>query len=71
MRRVGGLVYFTTSTKEFGNRNIISTIQFAAREEREKRDVDGKIVGKREGKQEGSEKENQGDTIPTKGIGRQ
>ena len=38
----GGLVCFATSTKEFGNRNIISTIQFAAREEREKRDVDGK-----------------------------
>jgi len=31
-----GLVCFATSTKEFGNRNIISTIQFAAREEREK-----------------------------------
>ena len=65
------LVCFATSTKEFGDRNIISTIQFAAREEREKRGDDGKIVGKREEKQEGSEEENQSETMPAKEMGRQ
>jgi hypothetical protein len=68
---VWGLVCFATSTKEFRNRNIISTIQFAAREEREKRDVGERIVGKREGKQEGSEEENQSDMMPVKETGRQ
>jgi len=55
---------FATSTKEIGNRNIISTIQFAAREKRGKRDMLAERSYEREGKQEGSGNGNQSDRRP-------
>ena len=53
---------FATSTGGPGNRNIISTIQFSARENNRK------VVGKKGGKQKGSEEETQSDTMPAEEI---